>query len=214
MASKGNTTENETPIAKDEKTDQAPRSTGGGSIFDDIEKLRKRQDFDALVSTQRHLTSVLVDKPGKQTWFRVHPGEEWQIQAALLKWEDDGTQFFITPDFYPDLPAKAQLAILRTVVTTQGSVGLWPLKMPGADGWDNEWWQSARSVAAQAERSWVRMVANKEARGYDVFTPMADFGEPAWPDQSFSELLKIAFAGKVIDSLDHPVVIKLLGRTQ
>jgi hypothetical protein len=214
MASKANTNENETPIAEDEKTDQESCQAGGGSIFDDIEKLRKRQDFDALISTQHHLTSVPVGKPGKQVWFQVRPGDEWQIQAALLDWKEDRTQFYITPALYPNLETEATLVILRTVVTTQGSVSLWPLKMPGADGRDNEWWQSARRAAALAESNWVRMITNNAARSYDVITPEADYGEPARPSQSFSELLKIAFAGKIIETLDHPVVAELRGRNQ
>jgi hypothetical protein len=193
---------------------QEPRSTSGGSIFDDIDKLRQRQDFDALVSTQRVLVSVPVGKPGKQTWFRVLPGEEWQLTAALLKLEEDGTYFYIAPDIYPDLEAEAIRVVLRTVVTTQGTTSLWPIRFPSADGRDSSWWISARAVALQAETEWVRMRANMEAGAYDVIKATDNYGEPDLPQHNFSELLEIAFAGKVIERLDHPVVLRLLGRPQ
>ncbi len=186
----------------------------GGSIFDDLDQLRERQDFDVLVGAQRQLTAVPVGKPGRQTWFRVHPDPDWQIQAALLDWDDDGTQFYVAPHVYPDLAAEVKRVVLRTVVTAQGTPRLWPIRQPNPDGTDNEWFQSARQVATRAEREWCRMVANREAHGYDVFTAAGDFGEPAWPERDFAELLRIAFAGKVIQSLDHPVVVHLMGRVR
>jgi hypothetical protein len=215
MTSKDDTTtENETHIAEAETIGKEPRPTGGGSIFNDIEKLRKRQDFDALVGTQSLLVSVQVGKPGKQTWFRVLPGEEWEIQAALLKWEEDGTYFYVAPDIYPVLAAEAMRVVLRTVVTAQGSILLWPIRMPNPDGRDFPWWISARAVALQAETAWIRMRANQEAGAYDALKARDDYGDPAIPEQSFQDLLKIAFADKVIDSLDHRVIVKLSGRAR
>ena len=91
---------------------------------------------------------------------------------------------------------------------------IWPIPLPRADGYDNEWWQSARIVAERAEDAWLRIVSNRESRSYDAYIATADFGEPQIPEQSFNELLRIAFAGKIIDSLDHPVVQRLLGRSR
>ncbi len=213
MAEDNTTTENEQP-SEEEKTGKEPRSSGGGSIFDNLDELRQRQDFDALVSTQRHLTSVPVGKPGKQTWFRVRPGEEWRIPASLLDWEDDGTQFYVHPHVAQELVTEVKWVEICVVVTTQGSLRLWPIRLPNPDGSDNPWFESARRVAEQAERGWVRMVANREAHGYDVFISTGDFGEPVWSEHSLGDLLKIAFSGKEIQSLDHPVVAKLLGRAQ
>ncbi len=209
----GTTEENATEVEKT-TPNQEPRSISGGSIFNDIEKLRQRQDFDVLAGTQRQLISVPVGKPGKQTWFRVLPGEEWQINAALLKLEEDGTYFFVAPSIYPDLAAEAMRVVIRTVVTTQGTISLWPIRLPNPDGRDFLWWISARAVALQAETEFVRMRANQEAGAYDVIKATDNYGEPDRPRHNFSELLEIAFAGKVIESLDDPVVLKLLGRSR
>ena len=35
--------------------------------------------------------------------------------------------------------------------------------------------------------------------------------EPIWPDLGFPDILKIAFRGRMISSLDHPVVQRLRG---
>jgi hypothetical protein len=185
----------------------------GSSIFDDLAALRTRQDFDNLVRAQRIRTRVPVAKPGRQTWFRAHPDAEWSMQAYLLDWEEDGTQFFVIPEIGIRLGADVKRVELRTVVTPQQTASLWPIRLPNADGSDNEWFASARHAASQAETAWIRIVANREARGYDVYRATADFGEPVWPDEGFAGLLKIAFAGKIVEGLDHPVVQRLLGRS-
>lgn len=202
------------PTSGPGETEAAQAASTNASPFNNLDALRKRQDFDALVDARRQLTSVPVAKPSKQMWFRVLPGEEWQIPAALLEWEEDGTRFFVHPDIYADIASESKRVILRTVVTPQAAVRLWPLRQPNADGTDNEWFQSARRAAARAEREWIRMVANRDARGYDIFAAETDFGEPKIPEQSFADLLKIAFAGKIIDSLNHPVIARLLGRSR
>ena len=204
----------ENPHQESQDEDTSEGGSTGASIFDNLDALRKRQDFDSLVGARRQLTSVPVGRPGKQIFFRVLPGDEWQIQAALIELDEDKTKFFVVPDIYPDLVHESKRVVLRTVITAQGTAQLWPIPLPMADGYDNEWWQSARMVADRAEQAWVRMASNRESRSYDVYTATADFGEPQVPEQSLPELLKIAFAGKIIDSLHHPVVLKLLGRSQ
>lgn len=186
----------------------------GVSVFDNIDKLRLRQDFDRLATTRRVLATVPVGKPGKQTWFRIRPGPEWQLTAWLLEWEEDGSQYFMLPHLAEGLEGELKRANLRLVVTPAGSVRLWPIRQPNADGTDNPWFQSARRIAALAEQTWVRMRSDREAQGYTAVVAEVDFDEPIWPEQSFQELLKIAFAGKVVEGLDHPVVQRLLGRRQ
>jgi hypothetical protein len=46
---------------------------------------------------------------------------------------------------------------------------------------------------------------------YDVFEATGPFPEPQWPGIGFEELLRIAFKGRYIDSLDHPVLRRLRG---
>jgi hypothetical protein len=43
-----------------------------------------------------------------------------------------------------------------------------------------------------------------------VFTAQFE-REPQWPKQSQAELLKIAFQGRLLESVDHPVVKRLKG---
>jgi hypothetical protein len=183
------------------------------AVFDDLSTLRKRQDFDNLTATQRLRTRVPVGRPGKQTWFRVHPDPGWALPGHTLEWEEDGTTFFVLPDVAAELEHDLKRVMLRTVVTPQATPSLWPIRMPNADGTDNSWFVSARDAAQRAEVNWIRIVANREASAYEVHLATADYGEPNWPAEGFRSLLKIAFAGKVIETIDDPVVRRLLGRS-
>jgi hypothetical protein len=58
---------------------------------------------------------------------------------------------------------------------------------------------------------WVRVAANMALGAYEVFEASANIPEPAWPDLSFPELLKIAFQDRLVDRPDHPVILKLRG---
>ena len=44
-----------------------------------------------------------------------------------------------------------------------------------------------------------------------MFEARGDLGDPVWPEKSLAELLRLGFEGKVIDSLDHPVLRELAG---
>jgi hypothetical protein len=57
------------------------------------------------------------------------------------------------------------------------------------------------------------MTANMSAQSYDVHIAPSSAAEPIWPKKTLAELLQLAFGnGRLIDSLDHPVIQRLLGR--
>ena len=49
--------------------------------------------------------------------------------------------------------------------------------------------------------------------GYEVFEALSNLSDPEWPDDgiNFNRLVEIAFRGRIIDSIDHPIVKKLRG---
>jgi hypothetical protein len=46
---------------------------------------------------------------------------------------------------------------------------------------------------------------------YEVSEAAADWPEPEWPDLPFNEILRIAFKGRVIETLDHATLKRLRG---
>jgi hypothetical protein len=57
------------------------------------------------------------------------------------------------------------------------------------------------------------MVSNRGAGAYDVYIAQAGIPDPEWPDETLTDLLRVAFGkGRLIDTHKHPVIQRLLGR--
>jgi hypothetical protein len=163
------------------------------------------------VGVKRVLTAVPVRKPGKQEFFRVHPGEDHRLEAGLLELKEDREVFLVQPDLMAELAEEAAPYRLYLAVARSGAVFLWHVRLPGPDGRRNPWHDSADKGALLAMREWVRLVANQAAGMYDTYTARAALPEPEWPELPMRELLRLAFADRFITSLDHPVLRKLRG---
>ena len=59
--------------------------------------------------------------------------------------------------------------------------------------------------------SWVRMQSNQSLGAYEIFQAQGQLSEPAWPEETWPELVKMAFRKKIIDADDHVVLRKLRG---
>jgi len=57
------------------------------------------------------------------------------------------------------------------------------------------------------------VVSNCQNASYDVMISESDLGEPAYPEEQFDEILRVAFRGKVIETPDHPILRKLRGES-
>ena len=89
---------------------------------------------------------------------------------------------------------------------------LWPVKLPGPDGKENEWHRSAREAAEKASTAWLRIKANMPLGAYDLFEARGDLPDPEWPALPFREILRIGFKDRHVDRLDHPLVNRLQGQ--
>jgi hypothetical protein len=86
-----------------------------------------------------------------------------------------------------------------------------PVALPAADGRTNAWHASLSDAVEVAKTGWVRIAANMNLGGYDIFTSAASWPSPDWPEASFQKLIDLAFKGRYIDSPDHPVLLRLKG---
>src|SRR5205814_3748339 len=112
----------------------------------------------------------------------------------------------------PSLPQEVIYVTLFTAINRQGVVFLWPVRLPGVDGKENAWWLSLRTAAEQAMVQWTRVKANTSLGAYDTTAADAEMAEPAWGElEPFNDLLRIAFKGRLISDLEHPVVRRLRG---
>ncbi len=180
--------------------------------FDPL-SLRLSQDYAALAATKKIITTIPITKPNRWWFCRVH--REWSFEVAILEVEDGSNRresYVVTLDLVPELSLEIKPKVLFVAINRQGSIFLWPIKLPGEDGGLDAWNQSVLMAAERAKTCWIRLVANMGIQAYDLHEAQGDLPEPKWPtDLNLKKILEIAFNGRVIDSLDHPVLRRLRG---
>lgn len=177
----------------------------------DPARYRLSQDFAAGLGVKRVLTTVPVRKPYRQEFVRVRPGETWRLETALLEDTVNRETFLVEPRLVPELTDDVTATVLFTAISRQQAVFLWPVKLPRPDGRSNRWNDSALAAARLAEDRWVRVAADMAAGHYATFEAVAELCEPEWPQESFADLLGLAFRGRVVDDISHPVLRRLRG---
>ena len=175
--------------------------------------LRLSQDFTSQVGGEKLLTVVPIGKPSKEQWVRVRPEEHFRVDTLILELKEDSEVYLLTSDARALFGSEPTIraVTLFTAITRAGDPFLWSIPLPGADGKDNPWYQSAREAAQVAMKRWVRVTSNRALRAYDTTIARAEIPEPSWPKESFRDLLAIAFRGRMIDSTDHPILNRLQG---
>lgn len=177
----------------------------------DLESLRVKPSEANELGIEKIITHVQVGRPNNQEFFRVRPGEEWRLTAAVLELKEDREHFLVVPALLDQIPGTAKLKELVCVMTRQGTLKLWPLTIPSDERRSNSWTTSALSAAKHAEAKWVRMSSNMAAGAYDVHVAAGKLPDPDWPVLTMPEIVKLAFRDNLIDRLDHDVLKRLRG---
>jgi hypothetical protein len=176
----------------------------------DPASLRLTQDFASL-GVKKALNTVPVRKPNRQEFIRVHPDVEYRLQTALLELKEERETYLVAPELWGELANEVVPKVIFTSINRQGVVSLWPIRLPDANGRLDDWNQSALDAANLGMSEWVRVTANMSLGAYEVFAAPPGIPEPTWPEYSFTQLLNIAFRGRFIQDLDHPVLRRLRG---
>lgn len=191
--------------------DSAARVRSTAALFDPA-RLRLAQDFSSDVGVRKVLASVLVGKPPRQTFFRVHADPGQSLVTALVDLKSERETYLVDPSLRHALAGEIVVVKILFGITRQNVPFLWPLRMPGADGRLDNWTHSAHEGAERATKRWVRLNANMQLGAYEIIEAIAELGEPSWPeDLTFEKALELGFRDRYIDSLDHPVIRRLRG---
>jgi hypothetical protein len=178
----------------------------------DLAKLRLNPtDVDG--QTVKTVISIPVHKPPRHDWIRVHPEESIDVGGIQLK-DGDDEFYLVSPDVLEAVAGEVSYYSLFPYINRLGVLRLWPVRLPDPDGKINEWHRTARVAAARGVSDWIRVAANRSLGGYEIFTARTQPPEPKWPDLSLEDMVRIAFhdRGKIIRSIDHPVVKTLAGQ--
>jgi hypothetical protein len=180
--------------------------------FGDLSALRLDQSYADTVGVKKLLTTVPVRKPNRQDFVRVHPDPGYRLTpAAIIEVKEDREVYLVMPSMAQALTGEFATVTLLTTVNRQGTLHLWPVKLPDPQGRQNEWHRSAAEGAERAMKKWVRVTASMSLGAYEIFEAGGDLPDPVWPDFSFQEILKIAFRERLVDRPDHPLVQRLQG---
>jgi hypothetical protein len=188
-------------------------------LGDAILRARKSPaDVAVLVTAKKHHVSIPIAKPsGTGKYLRAREGDEWSPAAnAFLMFDPRRSEqkeyLMVHPDLEEFVRSKKQLAAaMRTIglafmVDASGSPSYWPLNLQDT----GDWGTSARLAVEDMQTNWG-MVVN-DGDHWAVEHPEDDLGDPTWPPGSADEWLLKAFRERIVDTVDHPVIKKLLGK--
>ncbi|MFN0117804.1 MAG: hypothetical protein ACKVQC_05860 [Elusimicrobiota bacterium] len=181
----------------------------------DLEKLRLGQNYAEIGGVKKKVLNINVKRPHKQQFFQTHPDESFRMTTYILEYKGEGESenYLIDPSLWEELSSEIVPKILFTVISRQGDISLWPIRMPGKDGRQDNWSRSALDGAHAAMKEWVRLNPNKAVGSYEVFIPQGELSGPEWPNITFQEILNIAFKDRYIRNVDHPILKKLRGES-
>lgn len=167
---------------------------------------------DALVKAEQLLTKMSVGKPPKTSFVMASCAPEHSITVGILELVAERETYLLTPEGLAGVdPKLARMSVLTLAVDRMGNPFLWETRQPDVSGNDNPWAESMRIALSEGKKRWVRVVANQALGAYDLFVAPGDLSEAVWPKYTMGEMLKAAFAGRVIDSPEHPVLMRLRG---
>jgi hypothetical protein len=177
----------------------------------DIESLTLEGDVTYAIAVEKVFDRIPIRKPSKQDWFRIHPDPLLTWNAVVIELKEDNEYYIIPKQLRQALFGEWVPVTLYVGINRAGVVFLWPVRLPGDDGKDMDCWISAREAAELAKKQWCRITWNRSMRAYDKRL-VNNIPDPEWPELDRRKVLEIAFKGKIISSLEHPVVKMLMGQ--
>jgi hypothetical protein len=179
----------------------------------DPESFRLKELPTDAAGIKKHISRIPVGRPDKQTWVRVHPDPRWRIcPASIIELKVEREIYLVRPDIVPAITDECTNVNLYTVIDRSGNLLIWKCTLPSLTGRGSDWHRTALEAAEDAMSNWIRVMPNHKVGCYEWHYPLNRMPDPAWPEMSMSEILKIAFRDHVIDSEDHPVIQTLRGK--
>jgi hypothetical protein len=160
---------------------------------------------------------------GAKDFVRLHPDEAnyWSPELCFvnvpIKGQKQETLHLIDEDLAMEYLPSGRVLRFRLALAAKPFDIFFLCQVPTRNT-DNEWNASNLAAWTVAQMKWVQATSRKEegVEAYKIdFARDADaFPEPRWPTQSLTELIEKTFVGRMIDSADHPALLRLIGAKQ
>jgi hypothetical protein len=156
-------------------------------------------------------------------YVRLHPDEDayWSPELCFVNVPIKGSQrdtlHLIDEEIGMQYLPPARVSPFRLALATKPFDVSFLCRVPSRN-LDNTWNAGNLQACVQAKERWTQATSQKEAGidGYKVeFAPDADaFPEPKWPKQTLDEIIGRTFEGRMIETEDHPGLLRLRGKKQ
>jgi hypothetical protein len=153
-------------------------------------------------------------------FVRLHPDENayWSPELCFVNVPIKGmkrdTLHLIDEDLAMRFLPSAKIMRFRLALGSKPNDAFFLCHVP-TQNQDNSWNASNLQACEQAKTLWTQATSRREegVDGYkvDVARDRDAFPEPMWPTQSLADLILTTFAGRMIESEDHPGLLRLIG---
>jgi hypothetical protein len=188
----------------------------------DLNKFKsKRADAIANVATLQ--TGLPVsNKSQAKDFVRLHPDEDyWSDELCFVMVPIKGAKrdslHLIEEDLAMQFLPSGKVLRFRLALAAKPHDVFFLCHIPTRN-LDNSWNRDNVMACEKAKTLWTQATSRGE-EGVDGYlvqpaqNPDA-FPEPKWPEQSLSDLIDRAFAGRMIVTEDHPALLRLIGAKQ
>jgi hypothetical protein len=191
------------------------------SAFDLTKFKSKRADAVANVETLQMGLPVGSLSQAKD-FVRTHPDEDYWSQelcfvSVPIKGAKRDSLHLSEEDLAMQHLPSGKIQRFRLALASKPNDQFFLCRVP-TKNLDNSWNRDNVAACEQSKKLWVQATSRGEegVDGYlvQVARDPDAFPEPKWPEQSLSELIHRAFAGRLIDSEDHPALLRLIGGRQ
>ena len=158
-----------------------------------------------------------------EDWTKLHPNEVdyWSTEFCFVnvpvKGQKRDTLHLIGEELAKRYLPSDRIQRFRLALATKPYDVFFLCHVP-SQNLDNTWNDTNLRACLQAKAAWVQATSRKgeNAEGYQI-TYARDqgcFPGPNWPKQTLDELILVTFAGRMIDTDDHPGLLRLIGAKQ
>jgi hypothetical protein len=204
------------------ETESAATPIAKPSAFN-LDKFKSKRAA-ALANVETLLTALPIHKIGEaKDYVMLHFDEVnyWSHELCFvsvpIKGQKRDTLHLIDEDLAMQYLPPARIIRQRLALATKPFDVFFLCIVPTRNP-DNAWNETALQACEQAKTRWTQATSRKEegVESYKVgFSKDADaFPLPKWPTQSLSELIGVTFPGRMIESEDHPGLLRLIGAKQ
>jgi len=184
-------------------------------------KSKKKPSIGGLETSPTVLSILKIGDVGD--FVRLHPNEEeyWSdelcfVSVPIINDKHDQLHLIDEEIAVRYLPTK-KIRRFRLAVASKPYDVHFLCQVPSVH-LDNSWNNSALKACMEAKSGWVQVSSRKEeniegykidkARDADAFPPVK------WPTPSLEDLIELSFHGAIIETDDHPGLLRVIGARQ